>query len=131
MLDGMHGLAASLSLSNEAFLLTFNKSLPTAIGLLGERGEPALPAVCPWPKRSPTSQPPPPLRPCSDPLHSAPHRCCGARCAQRHAAAGDEALHMQRGGRRRGGARNMQGLQALIAAGPSGAGTLYPNYVIP
>ncbi len=36
VLAGLYATAAALGLSNEAFLTTFNKSVPTALGLLGE-----------------------------------------------------------------------------------------------
>lgn len=36
VLAGLYAAAAALGLSNEAFLTTFNKSVPTALGLLGE-----------------------------------------------------------------------------------------------
>ena len=37
VLGGLHAAAAGLGMSNDAFVETFNKSVPTALGLLGER----------------------------------------------------------------------------------------------
>lgn len=134
--------ASAAGISSEAFIETFNKSVPTALGLLGEsrRTRPRRRQACgraprvraartAWPYMSVCRLPAPrilanahlrdfaaPVPTCSNPRDCASHRLCGARRPQRDAAARHAALHLPGGGRRGGGAGHLRRLQALRSA---------------